>query len=646
MSKKKASSRPPLPDTATERLRDARDYAARQRWEEAAEILEALNQRHPKRPEILSPLTDVYAGLGEVVQMLDTAETWRQVAPRAPGALHALLRAYASLNYLVHTWRAGQQFVREFPDDSRAEVVRAITAAAETDLQEPLPDLNVTVAEGIELAEWHERARLAMLRNRYPEAQRLCETLLAKYPTFAPALNNLALLHHVAGRLDDATAITRRVLELTPDNVHALANLTHYHMMRADVDAARETAARLRASTAEAADRAVKIAEALGFVGDDAGLLELVRETEATPHPFILRLGGVAAWRLGRSNEALALWQAAQRLDPDDELVRDALTDLKRPVGYREGPTAFPLQEWVSYSVVQELQRAVERVRGEAAIQAAARSVVERHPYLERLAPLLLERVGKAGREYVLGLAGLAQTPALLEAVRDFALGQHGSDRLRLQAAQLATRYGALATGTVRMWMEGAWHDTLMLGMQLHGEPLHPFPHSREVMKWMKAAAEAAGRDDQVEAERLLRLALRAEPDQPDLLNNLAGVYSATGRRDQAEAVIRAVFARDPDYLFGRTNLARLLAQQGQLAEAQALLDALYARRSMHYTEFASFCSAQIEVLLGRQDRAAARQWLALWEQADPENPLLAHFRERVGRGPTAWYEDPRGGTV
>ncbi len=493
MSKEKASSRPPLPDTATERLRDARDYAARQRWEEAAEILEALNQRHPKRPEILSPLTEVYAGLGEVVQMLDTAETWRQVAPRAPGALHALLRAYASLNYLVLTWRAGQQFVREFPDDARAEVVRAITAAAESDLQEPLPDLNVTVAEGIELAEWHERARLAMLRNRYPEAQRLCETLLAKYPTFAPALNNLALLHHAAGRLEEAITITRRVLEQAPDNVHALANLTHYHMMRADVDAARETAARLRASTAEAADRAVKIAEALGFVGDDAGLLELVRETGAAPHPFILRLGGVAAWRLGRGNEALALWQAAQRLDPDDELVRDALIDLKRPVGYREGPTAFPLQEWVSYSVVQELQRAVERVRGEAAIQAAARSVVERHPYLERLAPLLLERVGKAGREYVLGLAGLAQTPALLEAVRDFALGQHGSDRLRLQAAQLATRYGALATGTVRMWMEGAWHDTLMLGMQLHGEPLHPFPHSREVMKWIRPPPRRPG---------------------------------------------------------------------------------------------------------------------------------------------------------
>lgn len=341
MAKKKASSRPPLPDSVTERLRDARDYAARQKWEEAAEILEALNQRHPKRPEILSPLTDVYAGLGEVVQMLDTADVWRQVAPRSPGALHALLRAYASLNYLVHTWRTGQQFVREFPDDARADIVRAITAAAETDLQQPLPELDITIAEGIELAEWHERARLAMLRNRYPEAQRLCETLLAKYPTFAPALNNLALLHHVAGRLDDAIAVTRRVLELTPDNVHALANLTHYHMMRADVDAARETAARLRASTAEATDRAVKIAEALGFVGDDEGLLELVRETEATPHPFILRLGGVAAWRLGRGNEALALWQAAQRLAPDDDLVRDALVDLKRPVGTAKARPLF-----------------------------------------------------------------------------------------------------------------------------------------------------------------------------------------------------------------------------------------------------------------------------------------------------------------
>ncbi len=73
-------------------------------------------------------------------------------------------------------------------------------------------------------------------------------------------------------------------------------------------------------------------------------------------------------------------------------------------------------------------------------------------------------------------------------------------------------------------------------------------------------------------AEPLLEQAARYEPDQPDILNNLAAAYSLQGRHGEAESLIRQIHSRFPDYLFGRTAMAQLLARDDRIDEAKTYL--------------------------------------------------------------------------
>ena len=93
----------------------------------------------------------------------------------------------------------------------------------------------------------------------------------------------------------------------------------------------------------------------------------------------------------------------------------------------------------------------------DAAARREARPYLEAHPDLEGLAPLLLDRSDKAGRELALHLASLFRTPTMLQAVRDFALGQRGSDKVTRQGSiygekcRLAPRRSAAAVAQRRV---------------------------------------------------------------------------------------------------------------------------------------------------------------------------------------------------
>jgi tetratricopeptide (TPR) repeat protein len=212
--------------------------------------------------------------------------------------------------------------------------------------------------------------------------------------------------------------------------------------------------------------------------------------------------------------------------------------------------------------------------------------------------------------------------------VRDFALGQRGPDQLRLQASQTAIKYDALDAGLTRMWLNGEWREILLIGFELHGEQLRKLPP--RVLRMMESAIVAIHDGDGVEGERLIRRALEIEPDNPALLNNLGKAFEVQGRLDEAEELAHQIYERFPDYVFGRTNLAMFLISNGELDEAEELLKPLFRHKRMHFTEFAAFVAAQIELELERRNRRAARSWLEMWEKADPDNPNLERFRSRV----------------
>jgi tetratricopeptide (TPR) repeat protein len=133
-------------------------------------------------------------------------------------------------------------------------------------------------------------------------------------------------------------------------------------------------------------------------------------------------------------------------------------------------------------------------------------------------------------------------------------------------------------------------------------------------------------------AESLLKQALAQEPEAPDLLNNLAATYAATGREAEAERIWRSVLERQPDYLFARASLGRIAAHRGHVAEARDLLNPLLTRRRMHFSEFSTVAIALIETALADNKPEEAKSWLNLWGRAMPDDPRTEVFRKEIRR--------------
>jgi hypothetical protein len=107
-----------------------------------------------------------------------------------------------------------------------------------------------------------------------------------------------------------------------------------------------------------------------------------------------------------------------------------------------------------------------------------------------------------------------------------FALGQRGGDQLRQEAARVEDQNAPRRPGA--HVIKGEWSDIEILGFEIYTEPIDQ-GHSAKVKKLIRQAIDATY-DDPARAEALLQRALEMEPDAPDLLNNLAAVYSYQGR--------------------------------------------------------------------------------------------------------------------
>src|SRR5262249_43547409 len=159
-----------------------------------------------------------------------------------------------------------------------------------------------------------------------------------------------------------ALAAARRALELSPDNFHALSNLTRYLLLTGHADEARATAERLKAVESPNPDARVKKAEALSYLGDDEGVLAAWRGAEQAgaeslgAHAgFLKHLAAVAFCRQGQEAAARDLWRAALKKSPGLDLPRDNLEDLKKPVGERHAPWPFAFNYWAQGPAIKDL---------------------------------------------------------------------------------------------------------------------------------------------------------------------------------------------------------------------------------------------------------------------------------------------------
>ena len=642
MSKKKPS-RVPKMATPPRRVIDGLDEADALLEEgqpaEAAHLLEELDRRHPGHAPVLQLLLNAYYDLQDMHGYEWACYRLVQLDASNADAALVLGGAYMSNFRPALAIRALEHFLRRWPDHERSADARQTLDQLHPALLSELAELELPDAEAFELAVLNEQVRLFLDHGRLPQGRQIAEKLLKRYPDFVPALNNLSQIHALQGDTRRAIELCRKALEIKPDNVHALSNLTRLMFLSGQPEQAAAAAERLEASQAPAADFWTKKAAAFGILGDDRALLELyalaksagaLKPPEASP--LFMHLAAVAHWYQGKEKDARRLWRKALDLQPGYDLAQQQLDDLVLPVDQRNGPWAFPLSTWLTGSTIRALSNTIEKAirrKQDAAVQAAAGQFLNGHPELIFIAPHLLRRGDPAGIDFFITLAGMSLHPALLEALGEFAHGQHGRDEQRMKAAQVLSEAGLLPSGTTRMWMGGEWSDLLLLNFEITSEP-EESEYSPEVLELSEEAYYALQDDEAERAQQLLEQAIALEPDSPSLLNNLAMAFDMQGEEEKAQAMLLDIHRRFPNYFFGVIGIARLATQAGDLDKAREMLDGLMQRKRLHYSEYDALCMAQIDLCLAQKNKEAARSWLEMWEGPDPENPKLEMYRLRV----------------
>jgi tetratricopeptide (TPR) repeat protein len=642
MAKKQRSGQkgaPPLPRRLIEGVYEAQEYLEENRPGEARELLEELDLKYPGKALILELLVDTYYDMKDMhgyewacYRLLKTEHNNADAALGMAGAYMANLRPALAIG-------AFERFLARWPDHERSGDARETLGTLKDALREELSDLQLSETESFELARQHEEIRFFLDHRLLLRGKQMAEKLLSSHPHFAPALNNLSQIFALQGEMDRAMETARKVLEIDPENIHALSNLTRMLFVSDKLEEARSLAARLKASQAPGADIWLKKIEAFSCLGEDKEVLALYDQAKAaggltsSTNPLLYHLVAVSLMRSGREREARGLWKNALKIDPSFSLVQENLDDLNGPIEERNAPWAFPLiGYWIPEGWVKELAGLLStaaRHKKEGVIRSSAQRFLQKHPELIFLAPHLLEQCGADGREFVISLAMISENPELIAALREFAIGQQGSDQLRLKAVQWLSEKGLLPSGAVRLWVQGEWKDILLLDFEITQEPSSTY-HSIEAQELAENAFHALQSRHGEKAQELLEQAIVLEPDSPSLLNNLGIALEIQGQVGKAHTMLREIHARFPEYFFGIIGVARLAIIDGDIDTAHRMLNDLMQRKQMHITELVALCQAQIEVWLAEKKPEAARAWMDMWEDVDPEDQRLEEFRLRI----------------
>ncbi|MEM9903765.1 MAG: tetratricopeptide repeat protein [Cyanobacteria bacterium P01_D01_bin.44] len=623
-------------------LHKAEARIVHEQWADAYQILSTLGQQYPQEKRIWMYLTQVCVELDHFRGYQQACEHWLELDPNNGDLLYGL-----GFSYMVnqHPLLALQTFSRALecqPDHDGVDQVREAIPKLEAFAEEAKANFAESTEDWWEIALRHEQAQAYLEEGEYAKACQAEQDVLERQPDFLPARNNLSLVAWAEGDLDSAISTAQSVLAAAPNNTHALSNLIRFLTQQGNDAAAQPYAERLKAADEpDAWNPWTKKVEGLSYLGDDAAVVEVYEQWRATvPASEVVdalfhHLVAVALARLDQPQAARAQWKIALEESPGMTIAEKNLNELLFPIGQRHGAWPFGLNEWLSPKIMADFQQVLVSLKrsGKAGkLKSTFKRFFDEHPAFIKQAPKILERGGPEGQSFLVSMAEQIHIPEFMQAIKDFGLGQNGTDQMRNQAVVHVLKAGLVPRDKVRMWIEGEWRDVMLMGYELYGEP-ETGKHSRRVTDWLAEATSLLheqSKDAALEAEEILQKALAVEPDAPDLLNNLAAAYMRLDREQEAEALILNIHERFPDYLFACTSLAKFHIRDREFDAAETLLKPFFKHERFHFSEFAALMDAQIELEIARKNYQAAETWLDMWAKADPDHPLIEYWDERL----------------
>ena len=173
-------------------------------------------------------------------------------------------------------------------------------------------------------------AQLLREAQRYPEAFDVLDKALERLPGNPELLYDHAMAAEKIDKLAVMESDLRKLIEMRPDHAHAY-NALGYSLAERNLrlDEARVLIEKALALAPEDAH----IIDSMGWVhfrqGQfDKAIEQLRRAYGMKPEAEIAAHLGEVLWKSGRSAEARQLWVEAQRMDPDNETLKETLARL------------------------------------------------------------------------------------------------------------------------------------------------------------------------------------------------------------------------------------------------------------------------------------------------------------------------------
>jgi Flp pilus assembly protein TadD len=615
-----------------------------QDWQKANEVLQDLQEQFPKHPDVLAAAANVAQQQGNTVEYEHACKQLLEVSPHNPDAALGLAGGYLANQRPMLALKAFHDFLDQYPDHDYASQVQETVERLESEKEGILSEMGLEGENAEEIARLHEQVMSLIAYRQIESARAMAEKLVQRAENFIPAHNNFSLCCWMDNDAEAAIAAAAKVLEIDENNVHALSNLARFCCLSGDTENARYYAERLKSIPVDNTEHWIKQMEAFAYLGDDENIAEIYEtakkhvKLEKCPS-LLLHLAAAAQMRLGRMHRARDIWQRALKNNRNETLARENLEDAKKSVSERHAPWFFTLESWIDRHYIYEMQDMLKQRSSQASEdeddaereRQVLQEFLQKYPSIEKIIPMLLDRGDPKGRQFALYFASTAKTPELLQALKDFALSSRGPDDMRYEAARVASDYDYIPAGSVRMWLRGQWQDIYLMNMAITTQP-RPVNHASETTELLTQAIQALHNGEGTKAEPLLKEALEQEPEAPDLRFNLAMAYKLQDREEEYNQLIEALYQNHPNYTFGRIAFAELRLREGRIEAAREILSPMLGWKEFHVQEWSFFCHVQVEAAAAEDNLSSARNWLDMWEQANPDDPGVQTWKNRLSQ--------------
>lgn len=311
----------------------------------------------PENPVNHCNLAGVLSEMGDYGSSNDVlAHVLDSVDPELTECYFYMANNYANMEQFEEAERCLIRYLEEDPEGEFLQESEELMDLLCYELKRPAPSVRIRSREG--MAE-HDRARELLEAGKMTEAVSLLEDIVAATPDFHAARNNLALAYFYMGRLAKSRECVLAVLELAPDNLHALCNLAIFMQYEGDNEGLAQLLAMLEKIVPFHREHVFKLATTMGILGSHRSAYghfrRLFKDSETAGDAVLLHYCAAAAANSGLVREAAYCWKQASRLDPDSPVPRFYLNHLQQ---MQQEEETFPV---VSYNYQLPFQELLKR---------------------------------------------------------------------------------------------------------------------------------------------------------------------------------------------------------------------------------------------------------------------------------------------